>query len=685
MSQIGFGKKLVIGSLGIILSTILIIAAVNFNQSKKAYLSKGKTGIENVSNVLLKSLKLKFNLQKQKLESELGLLMAEVEKERNIMVLQDRLVDMELVGKISGKKLKQSIPQLMFGLKYVTGAYETVDNVGKYTNSEVMVYQLHDNKLVKVSTNRKNENGKRSVGEYYSKESQEYKSILSGVTKMTLTRIGNDTWMQVFKPFKENMDDTIAGAYSIASKVLTPDLEALVENVNVSGKGYSFICNAQGKIIAHPDKNYLKIKVQDFDNGEGILNTKQGTVSYGFGNKKYFAFAQYFKPWELFFVTAVSQSDLMAGINKQILLGSTVSGSLALVIGLLIVSLMNRQLMTSMNGMAQMATEVAKGNFNYSFSYQADDAIKDTVNAMTDMVGGLAHMIQNLNKGVDTLSLSSEELNSISSQMSHGARTSVTKVNTVAAAAEEMSVNMNSVATAMEQASTNVDVVAAGASQMRSGFEQVVEQSNKAREVTKTAVGRAEQSSSRMDQLDLSAEEISKVTETINNISSQINLLALNATIEAARAGESGRGFSVVANEIKDLANQTADATKEIGEYIQSIQEQIRLSVTEIREISQIINNIDGFVNDVAGSINKQSETTNEISDNIAQISIGVQEVNQNVNQSSAVSENVAMEISDVLSASQQIDDFSSNVKNKAGVLSQIMFEFETLTERFKV
>jgi methyl-accepting chemotaxis protein len=176
--------------------------------------------------------------------------------------------------------------------------------------------------------------------------------------------------------------------------------------------------------------------------------------------------------------------------------------------------------------------------------------------------------------------------------MTEGSELTVSKVNTVASAAEEMSVNMDSVAAAMEQASTNVEIVANGTTDMSRNIEKVAQNSNDTREITNKAVGKALQTSKRVSELGRAAEAINKVTDTINGISSQTNLLALNATIEAARAGEAGKGFAVVANEIKELAGQTARATQDIAKNIEEIQGQIGGAVTEIQDITQIINQI---------------------------------------------------------------------------------------------
>ena len=685
MSNIGFDKKLYIGSIGIIVLTILIIAIVNFYQSKNSFLLKGETSIQNVSDVLLETVQLKYNLQKEKIESDMGALIAESQSAGNIMVVDARTIDMDIYDINSGKKEKLTLPKIIFGLEFVTGQFTTVDKVGKFSTSDIAVYQLHDEKLIKVSSSLKNEDESRPIGEYYSSDTEVYKAVMALQDTLILTKTGADISMKLIKPFKESLEDKVAGAFAVTSKILTADLVELTQKVNVGGQGYSFINNTDGKILVHPDKGFISMNVSEFKNGKSMLTKKSGAAVYDHKDKTYYAYVNYFKEWELYFTVAVSEKELMTGVTRQIITSGLISGALALIVGLLIIFFMNKQLMKNMRGMATLAKEVAQGNFKYSFSYEANDAIKETVDSMNQMVKGLAQLIEELNSGVHTLSEASGQLNQMSDKMSTSSETTVSKVNTVASAAEEMSVNMDSVAAAMEQASTNVEIVATGTNDMSASIEKVSKNSNHTREITNKAVEQAQATSSRVAELGRAAEEINKVTDTINSISSQTNLLALNATIEAARAGEAGKGFAVVANEIKELAGQTAGATEDIAKNIQEIQDQISGSVKEIQEISEIINQIDGFVNDAATAIESQSATTTEIAENINQVSLGIQEVNVNINQSSDVSSQVAEEISSVLSASEEINGFSSTVKEKAKTLNTVMQQLQGMTQKFKI
>jgi methyl-accepting chemotaxis protein len=686
MNKLGFDKKLQIGSAGIILITIALITLVNFYQTKQSFMSKGETAIENVSDVLLKAIELKYNLQKDKIEADMGALIAESQSVGNIKVVDAREAEIESYDSMNPGVLKPvTLPSIFFGYNYVTGEYATVDKIGQFSNSDIAIYQFHDKKLIKVSSSKTDSTDARSIGEAFAAESPVFKAI-SGEKEITrLTGKGTEISMQLLKPLVDTLEGEVIGAYSVTSKIITPDLISLIERVKVNGFGYAFISDQTGSILIHPEKEYATRNISEFRSLKPESNYSGIPSAFEHHDKKYHAFTHFFKEWDLSFTVAVSEEELMAGINRQILSSALISGVIALIFGIILTGLMNRQLMKSMQGMVTLAREVASGNFKHTFEYHPKDAIKETVDSMNQMVEELAHMIEKMNSGIYTLSDASGELNLMSDKMNTSSERTVSKINTVASAAEEMSTNMDSVAAAMAQASTNVEIVATGTTEMIDSINNVSKNAKQTSRITNQAVEQAQNTSTRVAELGRAAEEINKVTETINNISSQTNLLSLNATIEAARAGEAGKGFAVVANEIKELAGQTAGATEDIATNIHQIQTQIQGAVKEIQDISQIINQVDQFVKESAQAIEQQSVITNYIAGNINQVSDGIHDVNLNVNQSSQASAQVALEINDVLIDSQKINEFSLTVREKAQVLNDVMSQLKELTDKFEV
>lgn len=202
--------------------------------------------------------------------------------------------------------------------------------------------------------------------------------------------------------------------------------------------------------------------------------------------------------------------------------------------------------------------------------------------------------------------------------MTSAAQFMAERSRSVAAGTEEMSVNMSSVASACEQAATNVNIVATSTEDMTVTILEIARKSEESKNISSSAVAKAGDVSEKLGKLGLGAQEISKVTEAISEISEQINLLALNATIEAARAGESGRGFAVVATEIKMLAKQTAQATQMLRDQIGSIQE-VNLNVSQgsvvIGSISVEITEVNQSVQDVSLSIGEVSTKAEELAE----------------------------------------------------------------------
>lgn len=333
-----------------------------------------------------------------------------------------------------------------------------------------------------------------------------------------------------------------------------------------------------------------------------------------------------------------------------------------------------------------MVQDVAQGEGDLTKRLEASvDEIGELSSWFNLFMDKLHNIIGRVHGNLNTLNDSSFKLASLSETLADSSDNATKRSNTVAAAAEEMSVNMNSVAAASEEASTNVNMVASNAEEMSVTVNEIAGNTAKARTITEDAVMKTGKASQRVDELGGAADEISKVTEVITEISEQTNLLALNATIEAARAGEAGKGFAVVANEIKELAKQTAEATLEIKEKIRAIQSSTDLTVSEISEINSTINDVNEIVSTIATAVEEQSASTNEIANNVSQAAQGISEVNENVAQSSTVASEISAEISGVSSVAEQLKTDSSSVRSHSDELTALSRELADIVNQFKL
>ena len=355
------------------------------------------------------------------------------------------------------------------------------------------------------------------------------------------------------------------------------------------------------------------------------------------------------------------------------------------VIMLLVYYLFHRLVNRPVQALRDMTARLREGDFTHSVGVKGENELSHICARMNMVSEDLRKMVKDIVTNGETLATASNELSTISEQMSAGADQTSGKANTVATAAEEMSSNMNAVAASTEQASTNVGMVATAAEQMTSTINEIAQNSEKARSITAEAVSQSKNASDKVDELGSAAQEIGKVTETITEISEQTNLLALNATIEAARAGEAGKGFAVVANEIKELAKQTAEATVEIKNRVGGIQNSTEDTVSEIEQISRVVNDVNEIVSTIATAVEEQSVTTKEIAGNVSQASTGIQEVTENVAQSSSVAGEIARDIADVNQASGEISNSSSQVNLSAEELSKLAEQLKEMVAKFKV
>ena len=261
---------------------------------------------------------------------------------------------------------------------------------------------------------------------------------------------------------------------------------------------------------------------------------------------------------------------------------------------------------------------------------------------------------------VANVSASAVQLEAAAGTLTRTAETTQSLSSQAAGASEQASSNMQSVASATEELSASVDEIG-----------RQVQESNR---IAEAAVHQAEQTDGRIGKLSRAAQEIGDVVKLITAIAEQTNLLALNATIEAARAGEAGRGFAVVASEVKSLASQTAKATDEISSHIAGMQGATQESVAAIKEIGGTIAQISTIASTIASAVEEQGSATQEIARSVQTVAQGtheaaanILEVNRGAAETGSASGNVLESARTLSSEStrlrEELDRFMANIR----------------------
>ncbi|MCB9979856.1 MAG: HAMP domain-containing protein [Rhodospirillales bacterium] len=234
--------------------------------------------------------------------------------------------------------------------------------------------------------------------------------------------------------------------------------------------------------------------------------------------------------------------------------------------------------------------------------------------AMLDMADSFESRVGSV---VENVSKAAQGLQAISSNLS--------------AAVEETTAMCSAVVQAAEEANGNVQSVASASEEMTMAINEV------SRNVSDTAITArncseaARVSQEKLDLLNSAIGDIDNVIQAINDVAEQTNLLALNATIEAARAGEAGKGFAVVASEVKNLANQTHKMTEEINVRVNTVKETSQQTIEAINNILKQIDSVDNKTSSVAAAVEEQNTTTSEITRAVRHAAEGTQGVTGNV------------------------------------------------------
>jgi methyl-accepting chemotaxis protein len=296
-----------------------------------------------------------------------------------------------------------------------------------------------------------------------------------------------------------------------------------------------------------------------------------------------------------------------------------------------------------------------------------------TVRAPADGRDELSIMGRAVNSTLEVLLTAFGRIGDHSRTLAGASHELTTSSGRISEAATDASGQSDRVASAAEEVSRSVQTVAAGTEQMNAAIREIADSAGLAASVAATGVDSAREAGETIGQLGRSSAEIGEVIKLITQIAEQTNLLALNATIEAARAGEQGKGFAVVASEVKDLAQETAKATEDISRRVEAIQHDTTAAIGAIDRITEIIGQVNEHSTTIAAAVEQQTATTAEMGRNITEAATGSGEIAEGV---SGVATSAQITSEGVIEAQQTAE----SLEKMSRELQEIVDQFQTRT-----
>jgi methyl-accepting chemotaxis protein len=321
-----------------------------------------------------------------------------------------------------------------------------------------------------------------------------------------------------------------------------------------------------------------------------------------------------------------------------------------------------------MRAIDEATQQLAAGDLTVRADYKGHDELGHMAAAFNAMGEHFRSAVQDMSGAASQLAAAAEETSAVTEQTSTGIRRQQSETEQVATAMNEMSATVREVANNAAEAASAAQLAEEASTQGKGVVDRTIR-------VIHTLAGEVEKAAEVIGQLDQESENIGTVLDVIRGIAEQTNLLALNAAIEAARAGEQGRGFAVVADEVRTLASRTQQSTQEIQEMIERLQggarnavsvmengrEQAQAGVAQAKETGEALDSIAGAV-DTITNMNTQIASAAEEQSQVAE------EMNQNINNISQVAEETAEGAEQTAAASTELAKLAEHLQ---GLVSQ--------------